>query len=157
MKKIINNVSINNDFWIQIKTNLISFRFKGLPKGVHFTIGFDERSSDVNFHVTNNHSNPDNKPQIKIVKIDKSHLEEIAPSFLISLLSLVLQPFSFNDLEKNEKDEFNFIPFEDIETPELSSLFEQGLIDSFKDKSRFKKKNKVKNRGRCWKTNWVIR
>lgn len=145
MKKRIDNISINGDFWVQLKTHLVSFRFKGLPKGVHFTIGFDKRSSDVNFHVTNNHSNPNDKPQIKIVVIDKNHLEKIAQSFPMILYNLILSPFDFNDLQ--EKDEFNFIPFNDLESPELSSDVLQDLIDRFKDISRIRKKTRLKIEG----------
>ncbi len=67
--------SINKKFWIKLSNRLISFGCDALPNNVHFTIGFDERSPDINFHITKNTSDAKNKPQIKIFVTNKKELE----------------------------------------------------------------------------------
>ncbi|MEX0609708.1 MAG: hypothetical protein WD016_03125 [Balneolaceae bacterium] len=147
MSKNIDHISINDLFWIQIKSHLISFGFKGLPKGVHYTIGFDSRTQDVNLHVTKNHSDPKDKPQLKIVVIDKKLLEEIAPSLALSMLNLILKPLKIETLKTDQNKRLSFISFDKLQNSKLSLSTEQQLTDSFKDIIRFRKKTRLKIKG----------
>ncbi|MBI1184146.1 hypothetical protein GC194_07735 [bacterium] len=147
MTRTIDHISVNDLFWIQFKSHLISFGFKGLPDGIHFTIGFDSRTPDANLHVTKNHSDPKDKPKIKIFVIDKALLEEIAPSLSLSMLNSLLEPIDIDNLQLESKSDLGFISFNNIENSALSAISEQKLIDSFKDISRFRKKSRLKIKG----------
>ena len=147
MAETIDYISINDIFWIQFKSHLVSFGFKGLPDGTHFTIGFDERSPDINFHVTKNATNPKDKPQIKIIVIDKQILEEVAPSLTLSMLNKILEPLDMKELKAKYDYDLGFISFDRLQNSEASSLTEQRLIDSFKDISRFRRKTQLKVEG----------
>jgi hypothetical protein len=147
MTKTIDHFSINDLFWVQIKEHLISFGFKGLPTDTHFTIGFDDRSPDINLHITKNTAAPSNKPKITIVTIDKTLLEQDINSLALKLLNKVLQPFDINE-HKNKYDyNLGFVSFENIQNSSSASITEQGLIDSFKDISQIKSKTRLKIKG----------
>ncbi len=142
--KTIDHISIKDIFWFQVKENLISFGFKGLPNGTHFTIVFDDKKPDINFHVTKNTSSSTDKPQIKIILINKELLAEVAPSFTIALLNKILRPIDIDELKKRYDYELGYIPFDKIEQPDSYILIERKLIDSFKDISRIRKKTRLK-------------
>ena len=143
MDKVINYISINGVFWIQIKSHLISFGFEGIPKDVHFTIGFDGRSPDFNFHVTKNVIDTNNKPQIKIIEINKKLLENTIPFFTLSLLNFILQEFNIDEMKNKFDYKLGFISFDNLLQNNIKSTIEKELIDSFKDISRIKKKSRL--------------
>lgn len=144
MAKTIDYISINDIFWIQFKSQLISFGFKGLPEGTHFTISFDERSPDINFHVTKNATYLKDKPQIKIVVIDKQLLEDVAPSLTLLMLNKILKPLVMKELKAKYDYKLGFISFDSLQNSQVSFVTEQLLIESFKDISRFKRKTRLK-------------
>lgn len=147
MVETIDHISINDIFWIQFKSHLVSFGCKGLPDGTHFTIGFDERSTDINFHVTKNTTDPKDKPQIKIVIIDKQTFEEVTPSLALSMLNKILKPLDMKKLKAKYNYDLGFISFDSLQNSEASFLTEQCLIDGFKDISRLKRKTRLKVEG----------
>lgn len=147
MSVIFDYISINDIFWIQFKMNLISFGFKGLPDKTHFTIVFDSRNPDINFHVTKNTANKKDKPQIKIVIIDKKLLEEVIPSIMIALLNKVLKPFNIKEYKDKFDYNLGFVSFESLQNSMYSYLNEQQIIDGFKDISRIKQKTRLKVEG----------
>ena len=147
MTKTIDSLSINDLFWVQIKEHLISFRFKGIPIDTHFTIGFDERSPDINLHITKNTADPTNKPKITIVTIDKTLLKQDINSLALKLLNKILQPFDINEYKSKYDYNLGFISFENLQNTNSVSITEQGLIDSFKDISEIKNKTRLKIKG----------
>ena len=147
MAKKIDHISINDTFWIQFKSHLVTFGFKGLPHRTHFTISFDERSTDINIHVTKNATDPKDKPQIKIVVIAKQHLEENASALTFSMLNKMLKPLDMKELRAKYNYDLGFISFDSLQNSEASSLTKQRLIDSFKDISRFRRKTRLKVEG----------
>lgn len=147
MTKTIDHFSVNDLFWIQFKSHLISFGFKGLPNGIHFTIGFDSRTTDANIHITKNYSDPKDKPKIKVLVINKTLLEEIAPSLLLSMINSVLKPIDIDKLQSENTSELGFISFNSFENSVLSAISEQKLINNFKDISRLRKKTRLKIKG----------
>lgn len=126
----IDHFSINDNFWIQFKSHLISFGFKRLPKDIHFTIGFDQSSPDANIHLTKNHSDPKDKPKIKLIIIDKKVLEEITPSLFTSILNYILRPLEMRQIQKEMKGEIGFISFDKRQNSEIK--IESKLIELFK-------------------------
>lgn len=147
MTATIDHISINDIFWIQFKSHLISFGFKGLPEDTHFTVGFDDRSPDINFHVTKNSVDPKDKPQIKIVIIDKQLLEEDTPPLTLAMLNKMLKPLNMEELKAKYDYDLGFISFDSLQNSEASSLTKQRLIDSFKDISRFRRRTRLKVEG----------
>ena len=147
MTKTINYISINDIFWVQFKSHIVSFGFKGLPDNIHFTIGFDDRSPDINIHITKNVADQTNKPKIRIACIDKILLEEIVPSLSIAMLNKFLQPIDLDELKRKYDYDLGFISFDSFEHSDTYSLTEQKLIDSFKDISKFKRKTRLKIEG----------
>lgn len=143
----IDNISINNVFWVQMRPYLVSLGFKGLPDNIHFTISFEDRSADINFHVTKNYSDPKNKPKITIVCIDKFLLEEITPSITFALLNKLLRPLNIEELKSKYDYNLGFIPFASLEHSDTYSLTEQKLIDSFKDILKIRKNTRLKIEG----------
>src|ERR1700743_1741142 len=77
MNTTINHISFEDSLWIKFSEELISFGHKGLPSDVHFTISFDPRNEDINFHITRNVSNQLNKPKITIACIHKELFKEL--------------------------------------------------------------------------------
>lgn len=147
MHTAIDHISINDIFWIHFSPHLISFGFKGLPANTHFTISFDDRSPDINFHVTKNVADSTNKPEIKIVCIDKILLDEVAPSLALAMLNRLLKPINLSELISKHDYDLGFISFDSFEYSDTYSLTEQKFIDSFKDISRFRKKTRLKIEG----------
>lgn len=147
MTKTIDHISINDVFWVQFKSHLVSFGFKGLPDNIHFTIGFDDRSPDINLHITKNVADQTNKPKIRIACIDKILLEEIVPSLSVAMLNKFLQPIDLEELKRKYDYDLGFISLDSFEHSDRYSLTEQKLIDSFKDISKFKRKTRLKIQG----------
>lgn len=139
------SISINNWFWIQWKDHIISFNYLGLPKGVHFTIAFNENSSFINLHLTKNSSSENNhqKPKIEICRISKNDFFEIAPKISIGLLFHILEEVPN---PKKYQDQY-FISFEEIEKEGTHKGIGKELFDNFKDISKLKQKNRLKIKG----------
>lgn len=71
MSTQIDNISINDVLWLRVQGHMISFRFHGMQEDVHFSISYNSNSPDINFHITRNTENADNKPKIEIARIKK--------------------------------------------------------------------------------------
>ncbi|MCF6131112.1 hypothetical protein [Flavobacterium wongokense] len=138
----LNHFSFESKFWFSFKPHLITFGFESLPKDIHFTLVFDERQPDINFHVTKNASNPKNKPQIKIAIIDKKVFEEVISEIGIEIIKSVLEPISFEQINMEETGYLSFDRLEEIEEYSLSNLHE-----IFKEIIHIKRKKRLKIQG----------
>lgn len=145
MTENINYISINN-FWIQFKEHLIAFGHERLPKDIHFTIVYDIKNPNLNFHITKNIDNSSKKPQIKIVIIDKNIINKILITSLFSILKQILIPIDISNLKSKYRD-IGYISFNTLEQKEMYSLTEKKLIDSFKDITNIKRKTRLKIKG----------
>ena len=132
---------IENFGWINIRPHLISFGLNLLPDDIHFTIGFDERTSDINLHLTKNVSDKNNKPQIKIIVIEKKLFEEIIPEITLNLLYSFLTPISIDEL-KTKYDEIGFLSFDKLDNFEGYSFNE--LLENYKENLKIERKKKLK-------------
>src|SRR5215212_2980491 len=119
MNKQIDYISIEDSLWIQFTEELISFGHNGLPSDVHFTISFDRRSENINFHVTRNVSDASSKPKITIACIHKELFKELQDPLAAVLFHKLFVPLdirlwrgkygkdlyycSFNELEKDKR------------------------------------------------------
>lgn len=140
-------ISINDCFWIQFKEHLISFGFKGLPDNIHFTIGFDKRSLDINFHVTKNSFASEDKPQIKILVIEKALLKRNMSTLFNTLFNTLLVPINIEELKAKYDYDLGFLSFNKLKSQSISFFMQQQIIDSFKDISSLKRKTRLKIKG----------
>ena len=91
------SISINDWFWFQLKNYLISFDYQDLPKGIHFTIAFNENSKFINLHLTKNikqkKESQENKknPRIDICIISKNDFIKIVPKVSLVFLNQILE------------------------------------------------------------------
>lgn len=134
------SISYQDKFWAQIKPYLISFSYEGLPKGVHFTIAFNENSDYVNLHLSKNTVN-DDKPKIEICRILKSDLNDLVPFLSISVLNSILTEIDTLD-EKFKKS--IFIPFEELEKFSKETGLDQNLVNDLKEAYSIKRKKRLK-------------
>lgn len=141
----LDNFSIENLFLIIIKPHLLTFRGNSLPKDIHFTIGFDERKSDVNFHITKNVTDHTNKPQIKIVIIDKKVLENAFPDIRRNIIKFLLEPISIDELKEKYNNKVGFLSFDKLEKFDGYSL--SDLSKSFKENIEITRNRRLKIKG----------
>ncbi|MFN3530597.1 MAG: hypothetical protein ACK417_11800 [Bacteroidia bacterium] len=144
---MMDHISVNDSFWIQIKSHLVSFGFKGLPKDVHFTISFNKKSNDWNIHITKNVGTSKDKPQIKIVVIDQILLQELTSSIMFTILNVIFRPINIIAIKEQHQNNIGFILLHILQSSEFSAFTEQSLIESFKHLSRIKKKSRFKIEG----------
>jgi hypothetical protein len=133
--------SIENFGWVNIRPHLISFGLNVLPSDIHFTIGFDERTSDINIHLTKNVNDNKNKPHIKLVVIDKKLFEDVVPEIALNLLYSFLTPISIDEL-KTKYDEIGFLSFDKLEHFEGYSFSE--LLENYKENLKIVRNRKLK-------------
>lgn len=145
----VNNIYVKDHFWVRFLPQMINFGFPGLPKRVHYTISFSDKSPDINFHITKEVE--ESKPKITIVCMDKQLLKEwvegIMPELLSSFLNKILQPLDIVKFKNRYDDNLCFISFENLKTSNEYLLTEQKLIDSFKEISKFKNKTRLEVKG----------
>lgn len=141
----LNYFSIENLFWVEIKPHLVSFGLSSLPKDIHFTIGFDKRKPDVNFHITKNVPDHNNKPQLKIVVIDKKLFEVIFPEIGINIIKSFLEPISIDELKEKYNNDIGFLSFDKLEKFEGYSL--SDVFENFKENIQIKGSKKLKIKG----------
>lgn len=148
---IFNHISINDYFWIRSSPQLINFGFRGLPKDIHYSLSFSNKSPDFNFHVTKNTEDSKNKPKITIVCIDKKLLQEwLEVNFSAlsnSLLRTMLQPLDIFELKNKYDNNLGFISFESLKNTDACSLAEQSLVERFREISKVKNKTRLKIKG----------
>lgn len=148
----LNSFSIENLFWIEVKSHQINFRFSSLPKDIHFTIAFNEKSKDINLHITRNVSKnektdfEEENPQLRIVVIEKKLFMDKIFDLFLDFITSILQPISINDLKKKYNNEVGFISFDNLEKIEGISL--SGLYERFKKVIQIKRKKRLKIKGK---------
>lgn len=145
IKNKLNSISIKDLFWFQIKEHLISFRFKGLPEELHYTISFNSKS-DYDFHITKNTVNTNDKPKISILVIDKELAKSNFESLGISILFKMLKAVDMDKLKQS--NELDFISFSQLEKDDCYSENEQYFLNNFKDISKVKQKTRLKVNGK---------
>jgi hypothetical protein len=138
----LDNFSVENLFFIIVKPHLVSFRVNSLPKDIHFTIGFDERKTDFNFHITKNVPDPNNKPKLEIVLIDKKLFENAFPEIRLNIIKFLLEPISIDELKEKYNNDVGFLSFDKLEKFKDYSL--SNLFESFKENIEIIRNKKLK-------------
>ncbi len=136
---------MNDLVWIQFKPHLISFRFKGIPTNIHFTISFNKNSDFINLHLTKNNKLNENesKPKIEILRLRKNDLNELTPQFIYFFINQMLEKIDILTLNTTD---YQFLPLDIFDTKEDDS-YKKMIIENFKDISNIKRKNRLKIKG----------
>lgn len=143
------NISINKDCWIRFGEGYISIGSDTyLPKDIHYTISFNPNKPDLNFHITKNVSDYENKPQIKICVIDKKFLfdEELILGMMLPIIFKELVPVDIEALKKTNNDLIGFIPLKIYSEGETSEFFERKFSEEL-NKISTVKRNRIKIKG----------
>ena len=95
LTKLFRKISFGNGNMIAAgENNSFSFRIEDLPenipKDVHFTIGYNPETREVNLHITRNVSDQSNKPKIVVVKFHLEALNEALPQIGKRMLNIFL-------------------------------------------------------------------
>ena len=145
MEKKINNISINDLFWVQFNDSIISFGFNRIQKDIHFTISFEKDKKDINLHITKNVKTKGRKPAIRILVIDKQTFKNEIGNIAITFLRNILEPIDRKDLDRRKKPKF--LSYKDLSDSGQLEYLEPLLKDSFKGLVRIRKKSRVKIEG----------
>lgn len=140
----INYFKLNDDFWISLQNDIISFGFKGIPKNIHFTLSFNEKNEDINLHITKNSLDQFNKPQLKIFVINKKIILENSEQFLYSFLNGILEKIDVNDLRCKSGYQLSFVSLKSIEKSENISTFQNEIFEYIRKINKSKRKNRLK-------------
>lgn len=147
MNAQIDYISIEDSLWIQFREGLISFSHNGLPSDVHFTISFDPRSENINFHITRNVSNSFDKPKITIACIHKELFQELHNPLATAMFHKLFVPLDIRFWCGKYGKDLYYCSFNEFEKDKRKQELEEKMISGFKEISRIKKRTKLKIKG----------
>ena len=135
----IDSFSISDLFWIQYKNTRISFRIKGLPEDIHFTISWHKNSTKVNFHITKNVGDGTNKPQIVIAEFDKQIIDELISFVPACIINHLYRPISFKRYSRESRKNIRLCHLDDLDRHKNHKPIEEKITKIFKDAATVKK------------------
>ncbi|WP_158841315.1 hypothetical protein [Polaribacter sp. L3A8] len=115
--------------------------FKGIPENQHFTFAKNS-DSGINFHITKNifdPENPNKKPFIPILEIDKEVITSDPDSLALSLVFGML-----TEINILEKSEFNYLSFEELNKDKSFGENNEDFFKTFEEVSKITKKTRLK-------------
>jgi len=128
--KKINRFKIKGLGWVQINPHLLSFGHKNLPKDVHFTVSWNGEK-DMDFHLTRNVSDKDDKPYIPILKIEREVIKEDVESIFLTMFFSILRK-----IEPKEIREFKtakYVSFTELNSNATNFSVDEKLHHHFKN------------------------
>lgn len=147
MNTPINYISLEDALWIQFSEELISFGHSGLPSDVHFTISFDSRSENINFHVTRNVGNALSKPKITIACINKELFRELQNPLANAIFAKLFSPLDIRFWRSKYGRDLYYCSFTELEKDKRKNDLEEKMIEGFKEISHIKRKTRLKIKG----------
>ena len=127
MKKPQVHISVEGGNFMRIAENLINFGYGGLPDKVHFSFSFHPSNPLINFHITREVSDRDNKPQIRIFEVPRSDLKRILLLIVRTAFNDVYEPLAIPYQQHLSRKDFYkkiaFMSFEDL--PYLPSIWDR--------------------------------
>ncbi|HLP38938.1 hypothetical protein [Lacibacter sp.] len=144
MDQSIDYLSVEDLGWVHFKTQLISFGHHGLPPDVHFTISYDSRSEDINFHLTRNVPTNENKPKIAIACINKELLNKLQIPIAETILGKLLLPLDIKFLRSKYGRRLYYLSFADLEQDSRKVDIEVKITNEFKKISAVKRRTRLK-------------
>ena len=76
---------------------------ENIPKDVHFTIGYNAETQEINLHITRNVRDQSDKPKIIVAKFHLDALNEALPQIAKRMLNVFLVPVVVNTSRKRPK------------------------------------------------------
>ena len=134
LTKLFRKISFGNGNMIAAgENNSFSFRIEDLPenipKDVHFTIGYNAETQEINLHITRNVSDQSNKPKIIVAKFHLDALNKALPQITKKMLNVFLVPLVFNTSRKRPKygriEKRLFLDFSALES---ESAYKEGEV-----------------------------
>lgn len=144
MDHSINYLSVENLAWVHCKKELTSFGHHSLPPDVHFTISYDKRSGDINFHLTRNVSNKESKPKIGIACINKELFNKLQEPIAQAVLGQLFLPLDITFLRRKYGRRLHYLSFSDMEQDKRRGDIEANITNGFKKISSIKRKSRLK-------------
>lgn len=144
MDHAIDYLSVEDLGWAHFKTQLVSFGHHGLPPDVHFTISYDRRSEDINFHLTRNVPTNENKPKIAIACINKDLLNKLQVPIAQTVLGKLFLPLDIKFIRSKYGRRLFYLSFSDIEQDNRKMEIEAKITNDLKKISSIKRKTRLK-------------
>lgn len=144
MDHAIDYLSIEDLGWVHFKTQLTSFGYHGLPPDVHFTISYDKRSEDINFHLTRNVPANKNKPKIAIACINKDLLNKLQAPIAQTVLDKLFLSLNIKFIRSKYGKRLYYLSFADIERDDRKISIEATIINDLKKISSIRRKTRLK-------------
>jgi len=119
---------------------------------VHFSIGHPTDHNEINFHITRNFKDLNNKPKIVVFKINKSDLEGITTLIVSHLLNEFLRPirviYNRPPDKKARERSIRFLSFDEFKK---ENKFQDGLKQAFESSVAIKRKRRLRINSRVTK------
>jgi len=144
MNNQIDYISIEDLFWIQFKYELVSFGHHRLPSDVHFTISYDRRSEDINFHLTRNVTDASDKPKITVACMNKQLLRDLQAPLASALFNELFVPLKIKFWRGKYGKNLYYCSFNELEKDKRKHHLEEKMISGFKEISHIKRKTRLK-------------
>jgi hypothetical protein len=147
MNTQIDYISIEDFFWIQFREELVSFGHHYLPADVHFTISYNSRSEDINFHLTRNVFDCLNKPKITIACMNKELFKDLQEPLSAAIFNKLFVPLDIRFWRGKYGRDLCYLSFSELEKDKRKEQVEEKITQSFKEISHVKRKSKLKIKG----------
>lgn len=108
--------SMGDIVWLQIKSNRFSFRFKGMPQSVHFTLARNPEKGHANLHLTKEVGNGKNKPRIDIVLLDKMFVDTVKNCLPALFMKACLKRETFKQYSRQQRKGIRVVFLDDVES-----------------------------------------
>ena len=121
----IDSFAIGEICWVRYGKGVISFAFKGILEDVHFSIAYAGNSPFVNFHVTRNIGNPQDKPKIEIARMPKEDLEKLAPELYWAVFHTFFEPLKLTGRGRRRTKAYHgvsYFPFDHFDRDNPTEL-----------------------------------
>ena len=136
-----NSISFSDFFWIEFASNRVSFSFKGLPQGVHFTIAWNEAGM-YNLHITKNIGDQIDKPKYVIAYLDKALLDEMSLYLPGIVLNSIFQPVSFKRYSRKDRKNIRIVYLDNLEDGHCDKLIKEKITGVWQQVSKIRRKGK---------------
>jgi hypothetical protein len=140
----IDYISLGGLGWAHFRAQLIAFGHARLPTDVHFTISYDRRSEDVNFHLTRNVHGNEKKPKISIACINKELLDKLQARIAQTVFSKLFLPLDISFWRSKYGRRLYYLSFADIEQDCRKVGIEAAINNEFQKLSHIKGKTQLK-------------
>ena len=136
----LNFISFADKMQIHFSKDRLSFGLTTFQSDIHFTLAFNSKSPDVNFHVSRNIGEPGTKPKSEVIRMRKEIAVQLIEDLSKFLLNHVLEPLDVEILQKENIELLRFIKDTDAQTTKfyhsVNEQFSQVIFNIAKEKRK---------------------